>query len=651
MTNLLVAVFAVALASVLLLKPGGRRTFAFLTTLIGLIISLVAQSPTRPVGDTREYVLMSINLARLERPSVTTAQLSQIPALFPGATADDMVMPELTGPDGRQDFPHFWFYSLLAAPFVGVAQLVGAHAVSGFTVLNLLLLVGAALLVLERTTPAVALFIVAGPILWWVDKAHAEVLTFSMIVVGLTMLPSRPWWSIAAFGIASVQSPAAAGAAVIAIGCAFFTRGWRDRRIWAASLAAVVGAALHPLYFYSRLRVWSGLYEGVDRHWPSWRELMVVPFDSNVGIFVNQPLLLLAMIVALAEAITRPPRAVVERTGGMTENVTFGVIALFFLVSFTQTTNFNSGGTPSPSRYGLWLVPFAIHILARIPERARWIRLLAAGSVMWCVWSFAPVRPDQYLQPTPFAAALWQRRPQLDNPLAEIFAERAAGREPARPPVASAGCEKILLWGDGSGAAWPPRCTSTTVPAFCRVKDALCYANRVGGGYQFVQAPSPPAWRIEITRDNRPRWSGGMLGIAQSAEPRIPMAIWHDDGWSYPERLSEPSPDVVAREWRWMADRAAVSVMSSETVSARLKIIARALAKPRRMRVSIGDFEVDTLLVSPDRAEHQTDRFTLPAGTSVISLESLDGSDSPGTGDPRTLSFAVYRLELTASRP
>ena len=121
-----------------------------------------------------------------------------------------------------------------------------------------------------------------------------------------------------------------------------------------------------------------------------------------------------------------------------------------------------------------------------------------------------------------------------------------------------------------------------------------------------------------------------MLAITQPTEPRVPMAIWQEDGWSYPERLTEPAPDVVSREWRWIGDRADIGVMSSEPMTTRMKIVARALSRSRRLRVSIGDVEIATLLVSPERGEHQTSSFTLPSGTSVIALESLDGSESPG---------------------
>jgi hypothetical protein len=82
-----------------------------------------------------------------------------------------------------------------------------------------------------------------------------------------------------------------------------------------------------------------------------------------------------------------------------------------------------------------------------------------------------------------------------------------------------------------------------------------------------------------------------------------------------------------------------------------LKIVARALNKPRRLRVALSSTEIATLLIAPNRGEFQTGEFTLPVGTSVISLESLDGSESPGADDPRRLSVAIFRIELMTLRP
>ena len=142
-----------------------------------------------------------------------------------------------------------------------------------------------------------------------------------------------------------------------------------------------------------------------------------------------------------------------------------------------------------------------------------------------------------------------------------------------------------------------------------------------------------------------------MLAITQPTDPRVPMAIWHEDGWSYPERLTDPAPDVISREWRWIGDRADIGVMASEPMTVRMKIVARALNRPRRLRVSIGDVEIAIVVVSPERRELQTSSFTLPSGTSVIALQSLDGSEAPGTADPRRSSVAVFRVELVAQRP
>lgn len=66
--------------------------------------------------------------------------------------------------------------------------------------------------------------------------------------------------------------------------------------------------------------------------------------------------------------------------------------------------------------------------------------------------------------------------------------------------------------------------------------------------------------------------------------------------------------------------------------------------------MAVGDTEVATLLISTDRGEYQTSTFMLPPGSSVIALESLDGSETPADGDARRLSIAVFRVELTARK-
>lgn len=638
-------VFELLLIGAMLIRPSRRTKTLALASLAGLLLTIVAMSTVRHVGDSAEYVAMSLNLARLSPPSLAPQELVHARALFPADAGDRLQNPVLRAADGRQELPHFWFYSLLAAPFVRLAVASGAHPARGFSALNILLLLGLAWFLAGRVSGAVATFVVASPILWWVDKPHSEVLTFVLISVALTLLRSSPWWSIVAFGAAATQNPPMAGAMVVVIALALWQHGWRDGRVWTASAAGAILAGLHPLYYYWRLGLSTGLTQAIDRHWPQTRELTSAMFDPNLGIFIHDPWLLVAMVVALAGVVRRQGRHGLDAPNGA-----IALIAMLFIVSFTQTTNVNAGGTPGPSRYGLWLVPFAIPVLGSISPTARWMRGLAAASVVWCAWAFAPALPEHYLQPTSLAETIWRWWPSIDDPVAEVFAERVAGHEPARPPVATNGCEKVLLIGDGNGADWPAGCTSERLPDFCERKDALCYANVSNGVYRFTPAPSTPAWRADIRRQAVNRFSSieGMLVVTQTSALRTKIAIWHEHGWSYAERLNTPTGGLV--EWRWIDQRAELGVMADEPIVARLKIVARAFNKPRRIRISIQGRDLITLTASPSIAEYQSPEFDLGAGRASIGLESLDGSDMPTSGDLRRLSLQVFQIELVATR-
>lgn len=640
-----VVLFAVALTAALFLRPGARTSVIFFTSLLGLLLALVSESRPRLVGDGSEYLAMANNLGHLARPSLTPDQLQQTRSIVPGDMGAILEKPWLQGGDGRQDFPHFWLYPLFAAPFVRLVESLGGNPLTGFTVLNIALLMGLAAVLFTRANPAVVLLVAAGPVVWWTDKAHTEVLTSVALATALVLLRTCPWWSIVATGVGAAQNPALGIAVLAFIGVAVVNHGWRDRRTWIASLVALGVAVAHPLYYESRLGVWTGMYDAVDRHLPSFRELTVVLFDSNLGVLVHDPLLFAAIVIAIVESVTRPHRKPFDAT-----DAAIGLVALLLIVVFTQTVNINSGGTPGPSRYGLWLVPFVIPLLAAVPSDATWLRVVAAGAMAWCASTFAPALPDQYLKPSVLAADVWTRWPDLDNPLAEVFAERTAAREPARPPIASSGCEKILLLGDGNGAAWPPGCPTAALPDFCQTKDAFCYANRTAAGYRFVAASFTPAWRADILNPNTPRWNDGMLVIAQGAESPLPMAVWQSEGWSYTERLTQPTTDPVSRQWRWIEGRAEVGVMTSTAVGLRLKLNARSINRPRRLKVSVGSTEISTFQIGEGHAEYQTPEFELPAGTNVVTLESLDPGESPATGDPRRLSIAVFRIEFVAVR-
>ena len=409
-------VVAGALILARMLAVSSRSGTLMLAAVVTLAGGLALLAPPRQVGDSRDHVAMATAIAHASAPPPSEVRRA-------------------------------WFYALTAAPFVRAAETAGRDPRSGFTALNLLLLAGAAVLLVRRVSTIAAVLLTVGPVLWWIDKPHPEVFTVSLIAVAFVFIGTAPWWSILALGLASAQEPALVPALAAALIFAALPAGFADRRVWIAAAGALLLAALNPLYQYLRYGVGLRALMGGNPHLPLARELLSTPLDPNIGIFVHAPLLTATIALALVLALVRAPRQVFTPKHG----AVLAIGALFVLM-FTQMLNMNGGGTPGPSRYGLWLLPVAIPILEAAPPAAA-LRLLTAASAVWCVIFFAPERPENYLQPTRLAAMMWQRWPAADNPLVEIFSERVSGSQPApEPPLATPGCEKVLIIGRGSGS-------------------------------------------------------------------------------------------------------------------------------------------------------------------------------------------------------
>src|SRR5207302_1947473 len=124
-----------------------------------LVLVLIGRSEPRLVGDSGEYIAMSLNFAQFSRPSLTPQQLADVITYVPGDAGSRLVIPSFRGADGRQDFPHFWFYPMLAAPFVRLAVALGIQPTTGFAILNGLLLLGAAAIVIRRLSATAAAFV------------------------------------------------------------------------------------------------------------------------------------------------------------------------------------------------------------------------------------------------------------------------------------------------------------------------------------------------------------------------------------------------------------------------------------------------------------------------------------------------------------
>jgi hypothetical protein len=411
-----------------------------------------------------------------------------------GAFTESFRVPALRAGDGRRDLPHFWFYPALASPGVLLAGRLHLQPNAGFTLTNLALFLTAVWIVSGILGWPGTVLLFASPILWWTDKAHTEVFTFSLLAIALALLESAPWWTLVALGAASTQNAPIALALPLVLLAAVARRPVlrQDRRLWLGIAAGGALAALHPLYYWSRLGTFEPqtLAGGVRFRLPDAGAAGAFVWDPNLGILPHFPALAVAVLGALVVLAVRRPRALAQPT-----ILLLAALGVLFVVCFAQTTNFNSGGTPGPGRYGLWLVPLAIPLLAHANRYGgrTWRTGLAAVAVLsagWALVAYQPARPEAYRRPTRLAAALWEYAPWLDNPIPEIFVERVTGYDITSGPLvpaATANCSKALL----VGGRWPPHCQGAAVPATCAAPGAYCYANRRANGTYGFWIPAP----------------------------------------------------------------------------------------------------------------------------------------------------------------
>ena len=493
-----------------------------------LAICLIAGSPQRIVGDGGEYLAQAINFASFHGPALRPADIpgiqSRIAAFDPQLARWDIWQSTVGDASRGRDFLHFWFYALLAAPVLWVTDAVGAPPTLAFAAVNLALIGLGLWLALPRVGAPACVLLFASPIVWWVDKAHTEVFTFALLLITFLLMRERPWWSMLAAGAAATQNPPVAVLVplVFAATAARQKSAWRDRRVLAGAAGALALALLHPAYTYIRHGTPTLLLAATTSDMPTLSKLSAVVFDPTLGLIGNYPLFLLVVVVTLCA---------LARYGGRAfwspELIVAAIATGVFLLSFARTTNVHHGATPSLSRYALWLIPLSVPLLAAMEERggSGWRRFLwTAGmvSALISVFAFHPGVPQNSREPTWLATFLWTRFPALDNPLPEVFVETELHTEVPAVPVATAGCEKILVAGrDNDPGVWPIPCYPAPLPEQCRRTGDMCYANLIDRQYEFTRVPG--TWR-----------GGGELRLD---------AVWRADDLPHVRRLYDA--------WNW----------------------------------------------------------------------------------------------------
>jgi hypothetical protein len=464
-------------------SPSLIRALIVATVVFAVGLLFAFASEPRRVGDGVEYWAMATQLAAGRLPAPTASELADLVArakkVGHGFDRAPLVFPDLVGADGRQDFPHLWLYPAAVAPALALMTLLGLHPAWAFTATNLLLLATAWAVATRRGSVAHVALVLAGPITWWIDKAHGDVFTVSLLAVACALWAESPASALVVAAPAAAQNPA-----LMPVWTAWaLTAAWRVRadpmarhRVLAASFAGGAIVALPLAYYRWHLGVWSPLMHYVHPGLPSVRAIFTLLADPNIGLLPNAPFACIGAVVLGASAWRRDGSQFVPWTTWLAA----AAAGALLLSGFAQSVNLNHGATPGMNRWTLWLLPLAL-LFARHdiqdastrPRRNRLIIMLAVANVAWGGWFFRPSIPEMYRYPTRLAAWLWTVAPRVYQPAPEIFAERASHREPAPVPTAWPGCTIVLIE-DGS---WPVSCVpASPTPPACRGVGRLCYA-------------------------------------------------------------------------------------------------------------------------------------------------------------------------------
>ena len=460
--------------------------------LVGLfaafLISIATGSTPRIVGDGPEYVLSAWQLQQGQLPSFgpDDAQRFATVLAIPRPRAELVLQRHsVADSSGRREFYHFWLYPLTVAPVAALMRTAGVHINHAFTAVNIALLCGFFYALLGRHDPLLSLAIVGGPLLWWSDKAHPEVAFVVVLGLAFLWLDSRPLRSALLVSLAVAQNPVF-GAVLVAVLLVCVAR-VRDRPgLWWCGAGALAVAASPFVYYLWRIGRPAPVTDALVFAMPGLTGLLTPLVDPTLGILWSFPGLAFICLVA--------GRKRARARSDTFARVLLAIACCVLLAVFALAGNANHGGTPGVSRYGIWLVPFALLPLEKL--RTSYTRSSLTGvvcllSVTYSAWGFHPARNENAVTFGRVDAILYDRFPWAFNPLPEVFAERTGGADGVVAlPAANRSCSKVLLIGNGSGVTgWPIPCRPVPPPAWCTGAGRLCYANEWRGSRWFMGAP------------------------------------------------------------------------------------------------------------------------------------------------------------------
>jgi len=448
---------------------------------LSVLFSIVSQRGFELRGDGAYYLAMQQAWLVQAWPAIDPS-LREALMQHPDIGPEIIWYMLIEGADGRSYSIHFWFYSLLSAPFALVLGWFGLDPILGFLAINLIS-VSAAGYVLARSpslSPLAKLFVAvsfgATALNWYAAWTHPEVFTASLLLIaGVAFLDRRILLSSLCIGMAALQNPSAV-LMLGALGLAALADAWdaERRRLkfsvlfdqgWRLAFGAAV-ASIAPLFNL----IWVGVVNPIlSSGFVTFSQLNATMLghlllDPDQGAIIAFPFVFAGIVVVLMLRALRArdgkPGALFDRSDALLLGV------LLMLIPVLTQNNFNAGQyyviryvswafapalvwlgrqfvfTPAPVA-GVWTAGLAVYAVA-------FVSFLAAKFAYAAESRRDPTLPSYVhsFQFKPWTRVLLDHAPALHNPWPGVFAERTLRDREVLEPLPD-GMPVIYRRGDG----------------------------------------------------------------------------------------------------------------------------------------------------------------------------------------------------------
>jgi hypothetical protein len=420
------------------------------------LLALMGVRKGRLMGDSTEYLLMTHAMATHGSVDIRGTDIDKVRGLMPpsmkvhlDALAQGLNDPAVTVPlpgfyrglDGKVYAIHFSAYSVLAAAPYKLLQLTSIDPVKCYQVVNLALVfvLGLALMRLfgnaQRALLGVLLYMLCGGLLYW-NWSSPECLSAAALLAGFAFYcTGAPLRGGLLVGLASLQNPS-----IVLTLAALPVLDWclqpgmrlrdgvkavfRPRTMAGLALGGAIFAIplAYNLHTFGVTSIIARI--GTSTALISLGRLHSLFFDLSQGMIIAVPAVAAMLLLWGWRDMDR-----VQRRRRALALLLCSALAVAYSVPAMMVHNWNSGAT-GVMRYAFWCeMPFIFLLLWRLRQAARWPRVLLGVVLLVQALAMRAASGYDSVEFSPVASYVMRHAPALYNPVPEIFAERANGRE------------------------------------------------------------------------------------------------------------------------------------------------------------------------------------------------------------------------------